>query len=256
MIDLFEIGFVSISIIDIIDIVVVGLLFYWVYSALKGTVAVQVLIIMIFLILLSFVTEAINLKAVSWIIKTITNVWLIAYIILFQPEIRRLLMILTRSRIFNLFVKSKISEIIGEVLAAVSELTEKHIGAIIVFQRSQSADMTIDPGIELQSIVSKELIISIFNTKSPLHDGAIIISKDLITRAKAILPLSTHTSIDGRILGTRHRAGLGLSEQVDALVLIVSEETGLVSIAEEGRITLNIPKSELNEILNDKLSGN
>ena len=254
MIDLLRIGFISITIIDIIDIAIVGLLFFWVYRSLRGTVAVQVLIIMIILIILSFVTEAINLRAVTWIIKTITSVWLIAYIILFQPEIRRLLMMMTRSRIFNLFVKSKMDETIDQVVMAINELTEKHIGAIIVFQRSQSAEMTVEPGIELQASVSKELILSIFNTKSPLHDGAIIISKDLIIRAKSILPLSIHSSYDGKILGTRHRAGLGLSEQVDALVVIVSEETGGVSIAEEGLITLNLPKTKLTEILNEKLA--
>jgi diadenylate cyclase len=254
MIDLFKIGFLSISLIDIIDIGIVSILFFFIYRALRGTVAVQVLIIMILLIIASFITEAINLKVVSWIIKTISGVWLIAYIVLFQPEIRRLLMMATRSHFFRLFVKSKISATVDEVVNAVTELSSLHIGALIIFPRSQNVEMTVEKGVELQAVVSKELILSIFNTKSPLHDGAIIIENDLIAFAKSILPLSTATKIGQKILGTRHRAGLGLSEQVDAIVLIVSEETGGISIADEGEITFNIPKDTLRDILIEKLS--
>jgi diadenylate cyclase len=254
MIDLFKIGFLSISLIDIIDISIVSVLFFFIYRALRGTVAVQVLIIMILLIIASFITEAINLKVVSWIIKTISGVWLIAYIVLFQPEIRRLLMMATRSHFFRLFVKSKISATVDEVVHAVNDLSALHIGALIIFPRSQNVEMTVEKGVELQAVVSKELILSIFNTKSPLHDGAIIIENDLIAYAKSILPLSTATQIGQKILGTRHRAGLGLSEQVDAIVLIVSEETGGVSIADEGEITFNIPKDLLRDILIEKLS--
>ena len=114
--------------------------------------------------------------------------------------------------------------------------------------------MTLDSGIELQSIVTKELLLSIFNTKSPLHDGAVIIENDLIITAKCILPLSTATSAEGKLLGTRHRAALGLSEQVDALVLIVSEETGAISFAIEGNIEYNIPKKDFKRLLIEKLT--
>jgi len=256
MIDLFKIGFVSVSLIDIIDIGIVTVLFFFIYRALKGTVAVQVLIIMILLIITSFITEAVNLKVVSWIIKTITSVWLIAYIILFQPEIRRLLMMATRSTFFRMFVKSKLTATIDEVVHAVWELSALHIGALIIFPRTQSVEMTVERGVEIQASVTKELLISIFNPKSPLHDGAVTIDKDIIANAKSILPLSTVTSIGAKVLGTRHRAGLGLSEQVDAIVVIVSEETGGISICEEGEILFNIPKESLRSLLIDKLNLN
>ena len=252
MFELLKIGFISINIIDIIDIFLVGIIFYYLYRALRGTVAVQILISMVLLVFLSFVTEAINLRAVSWIIKTITNVWLIAFIILFQPEIRRLLMILTRSQIFRLFIKPQMSKTYDEIALAVEEMSEKHIGSLMVFPRSQNVTMTLDSGISLQSVVTKELLLSIFNTKSPLHDGAVIIENDLIITAKCILPLSTATSYDGKLLGTRHRAALGLSEQVDALVLIVSEETGAISFAIEGKIEYNIPKKDFKKLLLEK----
>ena len=255
MIDLFKIGFLSVTLIDIIDITLVAVLFFFIYRALRGTVAVQVLIIMILLIIASFITEALNLRVVSWIIKTISGVWLIAYIVLFQPEIRRLLMMATRSNVFRMFVKSKLNVTVDEVVNAVKELSAAHIGALIIFPRSQNVEMTVEKGIELQAIVSKELILSIFNTKAPLHDGAIIIENDLIAYAKAILPLSTETKIGQKVLGTRHRAGLGLSEQVDAIVLIVSEETGWISLADEGVIEFNIDKDKLKDILIEKLSS-
>lgn len=256
MIEFLKIGFISITLIDIIDILIVSILFFWIYRALRGTVAVQVLIIMILLIITSFVTNAINLKVVSWIITTITSVWLIAYIILFQPEIRRLLMMATRSNLFLMFVKSKMNETVNIVCDAVISLSESHIGALIVFPRSQNVEMTVERGIPIQATVSKELILSIFNPKSPLHDGAIIIYKDIITNAKSILPLSTVTNYGTKILGTRHRAALGLSEQVDSIVLIVSEETGGISLAEEGKLMLNISKNDIREVLLDKLGSN
>ncbi len=255
MIDLFKIGFLSVSLIDIIDITLVSVLFFFIYRALRGTVAVQVLIIMILLLIASFITEALNLRVISWIIKTISGVWLIAYIVLFQPEITRLLMMATRSNVFRMFVKSKLNVTIDEVVSAVRDLSASHIGALMIFPRSQNVEMTVEKGVELQAIVSKELILSIFNTKSPLHDGAILIENDLIAYAKAILPLSTETKIGQKVLGTRHRAGLGLSEQVDAIVLIVSEETGAISIADEGEIEFNIDKDKLKDILISKLSS-
>jgi len=253
LIDIFKIGFITLTLIDLIDISLVALLFFFIYRALKGTVAVQILIGLVLLIFLSFLTEAINLKSINWILKTITSVWLIAFIILFQPEIRRLLMMITRTQAFRFFVKSKMNKTLDEIIYAVLEMSEKHIGALIVFPRSQNTGMTIDTGVELQSIVSKELLISIFNTKSPLHDGAVIIENEIVMAAKCILPLTTLTKFEGKILGTRHRAALGLSEQVDALTLIVSEETGFISLAEEGKLNFNIPKKEIKEILSEKL---
>ncbi|MFW5662149.1 MAG: diadenylate cyclase, partial [Bacteroidota bacterium] len=141
-----------------------------------------------------------------------------------------------------------------EVIDAVHEMSEKHIGALIVFPRSQNVQMTIDTGIPLQATVSKELLLSIFNTKSPLHDGAVIVDEQMIVAARCILPLSNITKSGGRNLGTRHRAALGLSEQIDTIVLIVSEETGSISIAESGNLMLNIPVEQLPSTLSAKLA--
>lgn len=249
---LFHIGFIEITFFDFVDIAVVTLLFFWIYRALKDTVAVQILFGLVVIIALSFITEAVNLRSLNWIFETISDVWLIAFIILFQPELRRMMLLITRSPLFRIFIKTKISQTIDEVVDAAIEMSEKHTGALIVFTRSQNVEMTVDTGITLQAAVSKELLLSIFNTKSPLHDGAVIIENQLASAARCVLPLSTKTRYGGRNLGTRHRAGLGISEQVDAVVLIVSEETGAISIAKGGLLEYGIPKEKLSRILRMK----
>ncbi len=254
MIELFRIGFLSFTLVDLIDIGVVAVLFYAVYRVLKDTVAVQILLGLVLILGISFVTEAVNLKSLNWILRAISDVWLIAFIILFQPELRRVLLIITRSRLFRLFIRTNIAETVDEVIDAARELAEKHIGALIVFTRSQNVKMTIDTGIPLQAMVSKELLVSIFNPRSPLHDGAVIIENQLMIAARCVLPLSTTTKIGSRNLGTRHRAALGICEQSDAVVLIISEETGGISIAHEGELTIDIPILQLPLLLAAHLS--
>ncbi len=256
MIELFKIGFLSFTLIDVIDITVVAVLVYWLYRALKDTIAVQILFGLVIIIGIQFVTEAINLKSINWILRTISDIWLIAFIILFQPELRKLLLLITRSPIFQLFVKTKIAETIDEVIDAVLELSDKHIGALIVFPRSQNVQMTIDTGIPLQATVSRELLVSIFNTKAPLHDGAVIIDNQMVLAARCVLPLSNAKKAKGKNLGTRHRAALGLSEQLDSVILVVSEETGGISIADSGDLIINIPVEQLPTILSAKLASN
>ncbi len=254
MIELFKIGFLSFTFIDFIDIMLVAIAFFWLYRALKNTIAVQILFGMVILIGLSFITEAVNFKAINWILRTISDIWLVAFIILFQPELRRLLLMITQGPIFKFFGRANISQTIDGVVYSAIEMSERHIGAFIVFTRSQNVEMSIDTGIPLAAKVSKELILSIFNTKSPLHDGAVIIDNQMIVAARCVLPLSHTTKYENKNLGTRHRAALGLSEQIDAVILVVSEETGSISIAQNARLYLNIKKEELLKELNNKLT--
>ncbi|MBK9248744.1 MAG: DNA integrity scanning protein DisA nucleotide-binding domain protein [Ignavibacteria bacterium] len=175
MFELFHIGFLSFTLIDLIDVGIVTLLFYAVYRVLKDTVAVQILLGLVLILGISFITEAVNFKSLNWILRAISDVWLIAFIILFQPELRRILLLITRSRLFRLFVRSNITETIDEVIDAAKELSEKHIGVLIVFTRTQNVKMTIDSGIPLQAVVFKELLVLIFNPRSLLYDGVVII---------------------------------------------------------------------------------
>ena len=254
MIELFRIGFLSFTLIDLIDIGIVAVLFYSLYRVLRDTVAVQILLGLVLILGISFITEAVNLKSLNWILRAISDVWLIAFIILFQPELRRVLLIITRSRLFRLFIRTNIAETVDEVIDAAKELAEKHIGALIVFTRSQNVKMTIDTGIPLQAMVSKELLVSIFNPRSPLHDGAVIIENQLMIAARCVLPLSTTTKITSRNLGTRHRAALGICEQSDAVVLVISEETGGISIAHEGKLITDITIQRLPALLAEHLA--
>jgi len=253
MIEFFRIGFLSFTLIDLFDIAIVAILIFWLYRALKDTIAVQILFGLVILIGLSFFTASINLRSINWILHTIQDIWLLAFVILFQPELRKLMLLITRTRIFKLFVKPRITETLDEIVSAVKELSEKHIGALIVFPRSQNARMGIDSGISIQANLSHELLVSIFVNKSPLHDGAVVIENQTIVAARCILPLSNDTLKNGRHLGTRHRAALGLTEQVDAVVLVVSEETGWISIADSGELILNIDPNELQNVLKYKL---
>jgi len=163
---------------------------------------------------------------------------------------------LTKNPLAQFFVKKRVNYDTDEIVEAAILMSKQHTGALIVFPQTQDVSMSsIDGGVAIDAMVSKELILSIFNTKSPLHDGAIIINhKMIITTARCILPLSTTRQIGSKLLGTRHRAGLGLTEKIDAVVLIVSEETGNISIAQNGMLDTTITQTNLKEKLNNKLA--
>lgn len=250
---LFHIGFLSVTIFDILDILLVTLLCFMMYKALKNTIAIQILFGMIVIIALTFVSGTLNLKTTNWILKTVLNIWLLSFVILFQPEIRKMLLMVTRYKFLNLFVKSELGGSLDEIIEAVRDMASRHIGALIVISRKQNVQMTVETGVLLQSVISKELLLSIFNTKSPLHDGAVIIDNNLIVAAKCILPLSNQIRHQKKVLGTRHRAGLGLSEKLDAVIIIISEETGAISLAQHGELIYNIPSDKIQTVLNNKV---
>ncbi|MCX7930701.1 MAG: diadenylate cyclase CdaA [Chlorobi bacterium] len=253
MIELFRIGFLTVTLTDVLDILFVTILIYAIYRSLRATVAVQILFGLLFLVAISFVVSSANMKTLSWIINSIMSVWLIAFIVLFQPELRRLLTEMTQTRLFQLFTRGGLDQTIEEVVEAVKELSEKHIGALIVFSRGQNIRVTIETGIPLKAVVSSELLLSIFNPRSPLHDGAVVIEGSTVVAARCILPLSSQRKFGGKNLGTRHRAALGISEQSDVLTLIVSEETGDISLADRGKLMLNIPSEQLRSELLEHL---
>jgi diadenylate cyclase len=256
MVELFKLGFISVTLFDLLDIVIVSVLFYWIYKALQDTIAMQVLFGLVILIGLSFVAEAINLRSINWLLRLASDIWIIAFIIIFQQEIRKMIVHLTKNPLARFFVKKTTNYNIDEVVEAVILMSKQHTGALIIFPQTQDVSMSsIDAGIAIDAMVSKELLLAIFNNKAPLHDGAIIINRKMvITTALCILPLSMTRRIGNRLLGTRHRAGLGLTEKIDAVVLIVSEETGNISIAQRGYLEMNISHTSLKEKLDSKLS--
>lgn len=253
MIELFRVGFLTITLTDILDIIIVTLVVGYLFHALKNTIAGKVLVWVFFLVGAYFASELLALNAVHWLLEIIVSVWFIAFIVLFQPELRRLLLNLSRTSFFTFLTRTDIRNVIAEILKAVKEMSERHMGALIVIRRNHDIKMTIETGIPIQGKVTKELLLTIFNPRSPLHDGAVVIYNDTIEVAGAILPLSTVSKYRGRNLGTRHRAALGLAEQTDAIVIVVSEETGRISIAENGKLTIGVTLKELESILTEKL---
>lgn len=254
MIDLFSIGFIDVSLIDIIDIIIVTALLYKLHQVLRNTIAVQIFLGIIAILAVYFLTEVINFRSLNWILQTLSNIWLLAFIVLFQPELRRLLLVIVRAPMFSNLMGSNLNEAIDEVLEAAQEMSEKHVGALIIFARARNIKMTIETGIPVQGVLSREMLLSIFNTKSPLHDGAVIVQNGLIEAAGCILPLSSTTKYQRFKIGTRHRAALGISEQADVLALVVSEETGKISLAEEGTLYMHLSIDKLDKLLREKLS--
>jgi diadenylate cyclase len=243
--------------IDILDIIIVAFLFYRLFLLIKGTRATQMFIGLFLLIILSFVAQWLNLNAVNWILSSLKTVWVIAFVILFQPELRKALTQLGQNRILGIFLKVEESGTISEIVKACHQLTQKGLGAIIVIERDVGLRNYIETGTPLDARVTSELIVTIFTPPGPLHDGAVVIEKNRVVAAGCILPLSQNPRLT-KSLGTRHRAGLGLSEESDAITVIVSEETSMISIAKGGKLKrkldINALRNELVSILSEKTS--
>jgi diadenylate cyclase len=252
--ELFKIGFLTVTIVDIFDIFLVSFIFYSLYLVIRGTVAAQIFVGLLLILAFSFVAEATNLKAMNWILRTLTDIWVIAFIILFQPELRRLLVLLGRTRIIRSFFKIDVEESIEEIISAASELARKHHGMLVVVVRSTTLRTFVDTGTPLQARISKALLVSIFNPRSPLHDGAVVVHDRIIEAARVTLPLSQTSNIGDTVLGMRHRAALGISEQADVVAIMVSEETGKISIADNGILVRGLTIQELRHELYTRLS--
>lgn len=251
--ELFHIGFLRVTVVDVLDVALVTVVFYGLYRLFRQTPALWVLAGFVLLVLVGALVQLGEFAALGQIVGTLSGVWLLAFIVLFQPELRRVLVQLTRWRFVRLLVRSPVQPVVEEVIEAVAEMAEKHIGALIVFAGSQSTRLVVETGVPLQAVVSKELLLSIFNPRSPLHDGAVVIEGQTLVAARCILPLSAATHVAGQPLGTRHRAALGLSEQVDALVVVVSEETGQIALAHGGILETRLTPARLRERLNELL---
>ncbi len=254
MIELFKIGFLSFTLLDVLDIAIVTFIFYWLYKIIRGTVAAQIFLGLIIVLILSFLAQAANFKALGWLLKLISDIWVIAFIVLFQPEIRRLLVLLGRNPLARTFFKHGNKDIAGIITEAAFELSQVQHGALIVIVRSAGIRGVVETGEEINAKINKNLISTIFFPRTPLHDGAMIIKGDLIQAVRCTLPLSTLNTYNDSPLGMRHRAGLGITEQADVISLIVSEETGGISIADNGKLIRGLSRNSLREYLEKNLT--
>ena len=168
--ELFHIGFLSVTLVDLIDIALVSFIFYKLYLVMRGTVAAQIFVGLVLIIAFSFVSQALNLKAMSWILRTLTDIWVIAFIVLFQPELRRLLIIVGRNRVVRMFFRIDVEESIEEIASAAGELARKHHGMLVVIIRTTGLRTLAESGLSLQARISKPLLISIFNPNASARE--------------------------------------------------------------------------------------
>src|SRR6266446_9560576 len=223
---------------DAVDILVVAVVLYRVFVMFKETRAVQMLLGLGGLMVASFVARRFELYSTSWLLENFWSFWVLALIVLFQPELRRALAQLGQSRFFQgvaLVAREQRSHLLDDVVKAADALAAKRIGGLVVLERSTGLRNYAELGVPLDAMVSADLLESLFLPYSPLHDGAVFIRAGRVAAAGGFLPLSRSAQL-GRAMGTRHRAALGLSEETDAVVLVVSEETGRISLAVAGHM--------------------
>ena len=221
---------------DVLDIAIVSVAIYEILKAIRGTRAVQMAVGLSLLVLMSYTSRWVHLETIDWLIRNSLGYVVFAIIVLFQADIRRALAHLGRAPFFRYFLTTEgAEETIEELAVAATQLSAQRIGAIIVIERQIGLRNYIEAGLPLDALLTYDLLVSIFQPKSPLHDGAVIVQNDRIAAAACFLPLTINPLL-ARHLGTRHRAAIGLTEENDAVAIIVSEETGNISIALDGQL--------------------
>jgi diadenylate cyclase len=236
---------------DLVDIVIVAFVLYRVLLVFRGTVAIQMLAGLGLLMAARFVSRQADLRSLSFVLENFLAFWVLALIVLFQPELRRTLAQAGRSQLLQRVVGQGSAErrqLLEEVARAVDALAVKRTGALIAVERQVGLRAYAELGVPMEAVVSAELLGSVFQPGSPLHDGATLIQGNRITAAGCFLPLSRNLGLS-RTLGTRHRAAVGLSEETDAVVVVVSEETGVISLAVDGVIERGLGTERLQERL-------
>lgn len=252
--------FIPFTLIDFIDILLVSFLLYGLYRATKGTNALYILTGIVLIYLAWVVVNALNMELLSTILSQIISVGVIAFLIVFQPEIRRFLQMIGMrqkqlqfiSRIFGSAQKEDLN--LAPIVEACREMSESKTGALIVIGQRSELTLITDGGISLNATLSQSLLQNIFFKNAPLHDGAVVIEDNRIVAAKCILPV-TQSAVP-KSYGTRHRAALGMSEISDAIIIVVSEETGGISIAHDGQLRRNIESNRLEQAINRYINAN
>ncbi len=239
--ELFRIGFIKFSFVDLIDVAVVSFVFYWLLTLMKGTRSAQIATGLTLVFVTSLLAFWFQLKAVMWMFTNLATVGFIVLVIVFQPELRSALAKIGHSRMLSVFFNLEESRKIDEIVKATTRLSELKYGALIVLERDVGLRNIIETGKAMKSQLSAELLITLFTPYTPLHDGAVVIRGDNIAAASCTLPMTKEEHFM-KIFGMRHKAGIGITEESDAVVVIVSEETGEISLAANGQIFQNIEK--------------
>ncbi|MXV49350.1 TIGR00159 family protein [Pedobacter sp. HMF7647] len=256
----FDFSFLNIRFLDIIDIVLVAVIFYYIYSLIRGTIAVNILVGLVIIYLLFLIVKQLNMSLLSQILGGFVSVGFLAVIIVFQQEIRRFLLLIGKNASMRhitwwdyVFGKKDSSQttltFIKPVIDACKSMKKSKTGALIIFAKYFDEQYYQNSGETMEALISKRLLESIFQKYSPLHDGAVIVADGKIKVASCILPLTDNETLPPQF-GLRHRAGIGISEMSDAVAVIVSEETGEIAYAKQGRVKMNVGLDELEKLLN------
>ncbi|HEX9813959.1 MAG TPA: diadenylate cyclase CdaA [Myxococcota bacterium] len=238
---------------DTIDIVLVALGIYWLMLLMRGTRAVQILVGLIVLVVANVAADLFNLLTMRLILEKLSGPAVIIIVILFQHDIRRALARVGRG-FFRSVSDQQESQMLEEVVRAAQELAQRRVGALIVLERETGLEDQIEAGTALDANVSKDLLISLFVPYSPLHDGAVVIQRGRISHAGCILPLTLSDDLPEGV-GTRHRAAVGITEETDAVVIVVSEETASISVVMGGEMVSGLDAARLRVVLRDAMSG-
>jgi len=264
MIFAFKIGFLEVSWVDLVDIGLVSILLFQVYKLIRGSIAVNIFLGILSLYLIYLIVRAAQMELLATILGQFMGVGVLAMIILFQPEIRKFLLVIGRGTEFRENFFNALSNWrntyhdefdINEIIETVKSLKATKTGALIVFSRDTELKFYAETGDRLNADVSKRLLLSIFNKNSPLHDGAVIIYKGRIKAARCVLPVTENDNLPPHF-GLRHRAAVGMSENTDTLVLAVSEETGRVILARNGKILKALKLKQMEKKIMDYLHNN
>lgn len=243
----------SIGILDFIDIILVSYCLYRLYLIMKNTRAATLIKGLLILGVFSMVSRTANLHVINWLLEKGMTIIMVALPVVFQPELRRALEHIGRGKLFHKTSElnaQELEDMLDQVANATMIMSKGKVGALMVFERNTGLEERIDTGVAMEALISSALLQNIFVKDTPLHDGAVIIRGKRIVAASCLLPLSENRNLSQE-LGTRHRAAIGISEQSDALVLVVSEETGKISIARNGDILRNLNKDDIKTILRE-----
>ncbi len=244
-----------VSLVSIVDIIIVAFFIYKIFMLIKDTRAEQLLKGLIILLFATGISKYMGLSMINWILERAQTILLVALPIVFQPELRRMLEKIGRGGFLGsvaIWDDKSEEESLSEIARTAHELANERVGALIVIERQIGLADIVETGTILDAKISKELLKSIFFVNNALHDGAVIITKDRVRAAACFLPLTNNPRVS-KALGTRHRAAIGMSENSDALVIVVSEETGIISLAEDGVLKRNFTERELKKYLIDRI---
>lgn len=251
---LFDVSQIQIGWRDILDVALVTFLLYRLILFVKGTRAVSVVYGLVLIILVYFVSEEFGLYTLNWLLANFLGSLFLVVVIIFQQDIRKALSEVGAGRMFRSGNHQIGEPALNELIQALVSLAASRIGALVVLEKSVPLGDVVEKGVRLNAKVSKDLLVTIFYPNTPLHDGAVIMKGSEIVAAACILPLSSSGAGHRSDLGTRHRAALGMSEETDAVVVVVSEERGRISVSHEGTLTVCPDESRLREILLEKLA--